>query len=154
LGIDGPTPVGDDASGSERDYRLVVGLAIDRGLADRKADQVKVHIPLVRRRDHKVAERFRQVAWTASAWTDVTAMFGDPLDETLPRDPVLEVALDKTANWLTTLLPAAAESEMAELVFMYGQARLMYIVEPGRVVILALVPSLARGHRGIEHEAS
>ena len=69
-------------------------------------------------------------------------------------DPVLEGALDKTAYWLTTLLPETARSQVAELGFMYSEARLMYMVEPGRVVILALVPSLARWHRGAEHEAS
>jgi hypothetical protein len=88
LRIDGPTRLSDDGNGSERDYQLVVGLAIDRGIADRDSDRVKVHTPLVRRRDHKVADLFRQVAWTASAWTDLTAMFGNPLDEALGDVPV------------------------------------------------------------------
>ena len=97
-----------------------------------------------------MSELFRQLAWTASAWTDMTAMFGDPLNEALPRDPLLEAALDKTAYCLTTLLPAAARSDVAELMFMYGETRLMYVVEPGRIVVLAHVPSLARWQRGVQ----
>jgi hypothetical protein len=77
-----------------------------------------------------------------------------PFDETLPSNPLLGVALDKTTYSLSTQLPAVATSEVTELMFMYGEARLMYMVEPSRVVILALVPSFSRWHRRIEHEAS
>ena len=136
-------PPPDGTSGSARDYQRIVDTAIDCGLAERNSNRVKVHIPLVRR-----------VAWTASAWTDLTAMFGDPLKEAPPRDSVLEVALDSAAYALSTQLPAAAGSKVAELGFMWGQYRLMYLLEPDRVVILALVPSLARWHRGTGDAAS
>ena len=151
--IERPARLPDEANESGRDYQRAVDMAIDSGLADREADQVRNHVPLVRRGDRNVTELFRKVAWTVSAWTSLTTMFGDPLDGALPRDRPLEVALDKTVYWLSTLPPASG-SKIEELGFMYGQARVMYLVEPGRVVILAFVPTPIRFQRMTGHEAS